>query len=122
MNDLSEVTRQRDEAQKACAEMRDCLERAFADGLVTQMDEWRERTYAALSNDSGKDYAPTVDLEPTIVADAERFGWLIRQGVAWRDCYSLDPNWLSGEWLYEAQDARNVIDSARLRAAQRKET
>jgi hypothetical protein len=46
------------------------------------------------------------------VADAERFRWLIKQGLAWRDCY--DKEWLEGEWLYEMQDARNVVDAKRV--------
>jgi hypothetical protein len=48
------------------------------------------------------------------VADAERFRWLIKQGLAWRDCY--DKDWLQGEWLYEAQDARSVVDAKRVAA------
>ena len=48
------------------------------------------------------------------VADAERFRWLIRQGVAWRNCYGKE--WLEGEWLYEVQDARSVVDTMRAAA------
>jgi hypothetical protein len=48
-------------------------------------------------------------------ADAKRFRWLIKQGVAWRDCY--DANWLAGEWLYAVQDARSFVDKAMASAA-----
>ena len=48
------------------------------------------------------------------VADAERFRWLIKQGLAWRECY--DESWLKGEWLYEAQNARAVVDEKRAAA------
>lgn len=43
-------------------------------------------------------------------ADANRFRWLIKQGVAWRDCYRGD--WQTGEWLYESQSARDFVDEA----------
>lgn len=48
------------------------------------------------------------------VADAERFRWLIKQGLAWRECY--DKSWLEGEWLYEVQNARAVVDEKRAAA------
>ena len=57
----------------------------------------------------------TIELNDDIVADAERFQWLIKQGVAWRDCYDRD--WLPGEWLYAAQDARYFVDKAMTQTA-----
>ena len=49
------------------------------------------------------------------VADAERFRWLIKQGVAWRGSY--DEHWLPGEWLYTSQDARHFVDKAMAEAS-----
>ena len=48
--------------------------------------------------------------DPDDIADAIRFQWLIRKGVAWRTCYVGD--WKEGEWLYEMQNARKQIDEA----------
>jgi len=42
--------------------------------------------------------------------DAERFKWLIKRGIAWRDCYS--EFWIDGEWLYGHRGAREEIDKA----------
>lgn len=50
------------------------------------------------------------ELDPETIRDAERFQWLINQGVAWRDCYN--EIWRRGEWLYAMQDARAQIDAA----------
>ena len=48
--------------------------------------------------------------DPEDIADAIRFQWLIRRGVAWRGCYEGD--WKENEWLYEMQGARKEIDAA----------
>lgn len=47
-------------------------------------------------------------------SDAERFRWLIKQGLAWRECY--DKSWIEGEWLYDVQNARAVVDEKRMAA------
>lgn len=50
-----------------------------------------------------------VDEIKGVLADAERFQWLIRRGVAWRGCYQGD--WKPGEWLYDIQNARKELDN-----------
>lgn len=67
------------------------------------------------NGDAGQTLAPVRLLDAADAKDAERFQWLIRQGVAWRDCYDRD--WLPGEWLYAAQDARHFIDKAMAQAS-----
>jgi len=49
-------------------------------------------------------------IDPSDIADAVRLQWLIRKGVAWRGCYA--DTWKEGEWLYEVQGARKIIDEA----------
>ena len=48
------------------------------------------------------------ELEP----DAVRLRWLIRRGVAWRDCYREFSEWYEGEWNYGPTTARADIDIA----------
>lgn len=50
------------------------------------------------------------ELDPEILKDAERFQWLINQGVAWNGCYV--GVWKEGEWLYAVQNAREQVDKA----------
>jgi len=61
------------------------------------------------------DVSSTRLLDADTLKDAERFKWLIKQGLAWRDCYDRD--WLPGEWLYAAQDARHFVDKAMAQAS-----
>ena len=43
--------------------------------------------------------------------DSERLAWLIKTGLAWRDCYN--DWWKAGEWLYASQSALETIDEAK---------
>jgi hypothetical protein len=43
--------------------------------------------------------------------DSERLAWLLKTGLAWRDCY--DDHWVEGEWLYLSQNAIATIDKAK---------
>lgn len=43
-------------------------------------------------------------------ADSKRLDWLLRRGVAWRDCHN--DWWREGEWLYESGNPRSIIDEA----------
>lgn len=52
-----------DAANRACAEMRDCLSRAIQDGRVTQLAEWQYRSNHAISTDCGKYYVPKAELD-----------------------------------------------------------
>jgi hypothetical protein len=44
------------------------------------------------------------------ITDTERIDWLLKKGLAWRDCY--DNEWSKGEWLYAVQNGREFIDAA----------
>ncbi len=50
LRENNKLKSQLEQAQKACAEMRDALNRVFEDGLVTNMPEWRYRASAALDH------------------------------------------------------------------------
>ena len=52
----------------------------------------------------------TDGLDAETLADAERFQWLLKRGLAWRGCY--DAFWREGEWLYAEQNGRHEVDIA----------
>ena len=43
--------------------------------------------------------------------DSQRLNWLLKRGLAWRDCYN--DWWKEGEWLYASQSALETIDKAK---------
>jgi hypothetical protein len=89
------------EAQEATSLMNftvRCLEQRLKDA-VCEVDEYRRAI---------------VDLEAKIKRleeDSQRLNWLLKRGLAWRDCYN--DWWKEGEWLYASQSALETIDEAK---------
>lgn len=90
----------------------DALELLGESKLADEAADLLDKILGAPSNQEDEEAACADDWLPIKDApkDAARFRWLLSQGLAWQGCY--DEVWQDGEWLYECQDAREVIDEA----------